>query len=152
MKSDGLQILNFPEAPEHLVGKNDGQTVILCQVRKRHLVFTPEEWVRQSMIYFLVKTLNYPLGLISVERSLKVNGLPKRWDIVVYDREGAVFFLIEVKAPKVSLQQGQLEQLLRYQSVLRAPFLCLSNGINHAVMGSDVQGKMINLKEFPRFV
>ncbi len=151
MKSDALQILNFPEAPEHLVHKKDEQILIRCMVRNRDLVFTPEEWVRQSMIYFLVEKLGYPLGLISVEKSLKVNGLPKRWDIVVYSKAASIYFLIEVKAPHISLQQPQLEQLLRYQSVLNAPFLCLSNGLQHAVLGSDVEGRMVNMKEFPLF-
>lgn len=151
MKSDGLQILNFPEAPEHLVSKKDGQLLILCLVRKRHLVFTPEEWVRQNMIWFLTKTLGYPLGLISVEKGLKINGLQKRWDIVVYNKHAAIHFLIELKAPNINLQQAQLEQLLRYQSVLQAPYLCLSNGLNHAVLGANHQGEMVNLKEFPVF-
>jgi hypothetical protein len=152
MKSDVLQILNFPEAPEHLVSKKDGQTMIRCLVRKRDLVFTPEEWVRQSMIYFLVEKLGYPLGLISVEKSLKVNGLPKRWDIVVYAQTAEIYFLIEVKAPNIALQQPQLEQLLRYQSVLKAPYLCLSNGLQHAVLGCDDNGKMLTMKEFPSFL
>lgn len=150
MNSDGLQILNFPEVPAHLVSKKEEQLFIRCLVRKKDLVFTPEEWVRQSMIYFLVESLKYPLGLISVEKSLKINGLPKRWDIVVYSKSAEVQFLIEVKAPNIQLQQRQLEQLLRYQSVIKAPFLCLSNGLQHAVLGYDELGEMKNLGEFPK--
>lgn len=146
-----MQILNFPVAPKHLLSENDGVKFIKCLVRNKNLVLTPEEWVRQSMIYFLVEKLNYPIGLISVEKSLKINGLPKRWDIVVYSRTAEVYFLIEVKAPQVQLQQKQLEQLLRYQSVINAPYLCLSNGLQHTVLSYSNEQGMKNMIQFPAF-
>ncbi len=97
----------------------------------KDLVLTPEEWVRQHWIEFLITSKKYPKGLFSVERGLKYNKLQKRTDILIYDRLGEPYLLIECKAPEVSITQKTMEQAAIYHQKLKTPFLILSNGIKH---------------------
>lgn len=91
-------------------------------------MLTPEEWVRQNIIAYLMKVLNYPKGLISVEKEIKINTLKKRYDIVVYDYNHQPWMLIECKEPGVSIDDTTLQQLLRYHQVLQCPYWLLTNG------------------------
>lgn len=150
MKSEKAQILNFPVSAKHLLLEDNGEDYLKCVVRKKNILATPEEWVRQNMLLFLVEYLGYPLGLISVEKSLKINGLSKRWDILVYNRQGSVFMLAELKAPEIKLNQSHAEQLLRYHSVINAPYLCLSNGLQHLLMLYKDGGVKV-ITAFPEF-
>lgn len=102
-------------------------------VRKRWLILTPEEWVRQSLLYHLVQRLGYPLGLIFIEHLVNVEGQPQRADVVVFTRAGSAFLLIECKAPQVSLDKTVLLQALRYNATVGAPWLALTNGIKHYI-------------------
>lgn len=100
-------------------------------IRKKWLLLTPEEWVRQHTVAYLIQELNYPQGLISVERSLKVNGLQKRADIVVFDKTSNPFLLAECKAPEVEISQGVFDQAARYNLTLKVPYLMVTNGLRH---------------------
>ena len=95
--------------------------------RKKWIVHTPEEWVRQHILHFLVQ-LGYPASCIQVERMVNYNGLRKRFDILVRDRKGAPWLLIECKAPKVALSIAETYQIATYNRILEAPYLCLTNG------------------------
>ena len=97
-------------------------------VRKKFVALTPEEWVRQHFLHFLTADLNYPKSLISVEKQLKYNNLPRRTDVVLYNREGAPKLIIECKAPNLEVNQSTFEQIARYNLKLKAEYLVVSNG------------------------
>lgn len=102
-------------------------------IRKKFVALTPEEWVRQQVIHYLLEDHRYPKALISVEKQLQVNGLTRRTDVVLYDRSGAPVVIIECKAPEVALSQSVAEQAARYNLTLRVPYLWVTNGEKHAI-------------------
>ena len=108
--------------------EREGKTYVFDPLRKRMVLLTPEEEVRQKMLYLLVEHLKVPAGLMAVEYSMKVNGLDKRADAVVFDNEGCPLMIVECKAPSVEMTPAVLDQALRYHSVLRPKFLLLNNG------------------------
>lgn len=112
--------------------RNDGQSKqIFDSLRKRFVELTPEEWVRQHFIRFLVEEKKYPASLISVEHGLKVSGMQKRTDLVVYSRSGKPMMIVECKAPEVEINEDTLFQAARYNMTLKADFLVLTNGMEH---------------------
>jgi len=123
--------LNLPPADIKMVSM-DGKALIQDIVRKRWLVLTPEEYVRQNFVSYLINHLNYPGSLISIERGLKVNKLNSRSDIVVYNNEKLPWILIECKAPQVKITQATLEQASKYNLKLKAEYLCVTNGLDHS--------------------
>ncbi len=102
---------------------------IFDEIRRKWLVLTPEEWVRQHVLNYLVKEKKIPPALISVEKELILNGISKRYDIVVYKRDLAPWLIVECKAPYIALNREVVEQALRYNLVLKAPYLMISNGV-----------------------
>lgn len=106
----------------------EGRPQVFDPLRRRFVALTPEEEVRQKLLYHLVEQLQVPAGLVAVEYSVKVNGLDKRADVVVFDTEGRPLMVVECKAPTVALDQAVLEQALRYHSALHPRYLLLSNG------------------------
>jgi hypothetical protein len=97
-------------------------------IRKKYVVLTPEEWVRQHILSYLCEDLKYPRGLISVEKEIKINNLKKRYDIVVYNDKQQPWMLIECKEPEVQITDNTLQQLLRYHNSLQCPYWFLTNG------------------------
>ncbi|MBQ8957873.1 MAG: type I restriction enzyme HsdR N-terminal domain-containing protein [Bacteroidales bacterium] len=116
-------ILQWFKTEEH-----EGKRCVFDPLRRRYVVLTPEEEVRQKTLFLLVEHLSVPSGRLAVEYSIKVNGLDKRADAVVFDAEGKPLMIVECKAPTVTLSQAVLEQALRYHSVLQPKFLLLTNG------------------------
>jgi type I site-specific restriction-modification system R (restriction) subunit len=108
--------------------EREGRTLVFDPLRKRFVALTPEEEVRQQVLRLLVETLKVPSGLVAVEYSVKVNGLDKRADVVVFGTDGHPLMIVECKAPSVMLTQVVLEQAVRYHSALRPKFLLLTNG------------------------
>lgn len=108
--------------------EREGRTYVFDPLRRRYVALTPEEEVRQRVLYLLVEHLKVPAGRLAVEYSLKVNGLDKRADAVVFDATGRPLMIVECKAPTVSINVGVLEQAVRYHSALRPKYLLLSNG------------------------
>ena len=108
--------------------EREGRTYVFDPLRRRFVALTPEEEVRQKVLYLLVEQLHVPAGLVAVEYSVKVNGLDKRADVVVFGTEGRPLMVVECKAPSVVLTHTVLEQALRYHSTLQPKFLLLSNG------------------------
>ena len=106
----------------------EGKTFVFDPLRRRFVALTPEEEVRQKVLYLLVEHLGVPAGRVAVEYSVKVNGLDKRCDAVAFDDEGRPLLIVECKAPTVNLSQDTLEQAVRYHSALHPKFLLLSNG------------------------
>ena len=108
--------------------QREGKTHVYDPLRKRFVALTPEEEVRQRVLYVLVEHLGVPAGLLAVEYSVKVNGMAKRADAVVFGTDGRPLMIVECKAASVALSPDVLEQAVRYHSVLRPRFLLLSNG------------------------
>lgn len=106
----------------------EGRTQVFDPLRRRFVALIPEEKVRQKTLYLLVEHLGVPAGMLAVEYSVKVNGLDKRADAVVFGNEGRPLMIVECKAPSVTLTEAVLEQALRYHSVLQPQYLLLTNG------------------------
>jgi hypothetical protein len=109
------------------------KTYVFDFLRKKKLILTPEEWVRQNLVSHLINDLNYPKGLIKTESSLKYNKLYKRADIIVLDRSMNNFMVIECKSYKLNLNKSNLNQAAVYNKVYRSRYLMLSNGIKHVI-------------------
>ena len=129
----------------------EGKTYVFDPLRKRFVLLTPEEEVRQKMLYLLVEHLKVPAGLLAVEYSMKVNGLDKRADAVVFGTDGCPLMIVECKAPHVEVTQTVLEQALRYHSVLKPKFLLLSNGTTTYCFKAEGQG-LQPIDHLPDFV
>ena len=125
-----MQPLNF-KSYQFKLKSSENKPFIFDRIRKKYVVLTPEEWVRQHTVNYLIEELNYPLSRIAVERQLKVNKLTKRFDIVIFDTKGLPYILAECKAPKVAITQETFDQIARYNMRLNAPLLMLTNGLNH---------------------
>ena len=108
--------------------QREGKTCVFDPLRRRFVVLTPEEEVRQKVLYLLVEHLRVPAGLVAVEYSLKVNGMDKRADVVVFGRGGQPLMIVECKAPTVTLTEAVLDQAVRYHSALNPSYLLLTNG------------------------
>lgn len=100
-------------------------------IRRRYVALTPEEWVRQHFVHFLAAEKGYPLSLMANEVQLKLNGMSRRCDTVVYDRTLTPRVIVEYKAPTVEITQKVFDQISRYNRVLRVDFLIVSNGLTH---------------------
>ncbi|MBR4338633.1 MAG: type I restriction enzyme HsdR N-terminal domain-containing protein [Bacteroidaceae bacterium] len=100
-------------------------------IRRRYVALTPEEWVRQHFVHFLAEEKGYPLSLMANEVQLKLNGMSRRCDTVVYDRMLAPRVIVEYKAPTVEITQKVFDQISRYNRVLRVDYLIVSNGLTH---------------------
>ena len=108
--------------------QREGRTYVFDPLRRRYVALTPEEEVRQKVLYLLVEHLHVPAGLVAVEYSVKVNGLDKRCDAVVFANEGHPLMIVECKAPTVKITSKTLDQAVRYHSALQPQYLLLSNG------------------------
>jgi hypothetical protein len=119
--------VNYPE-PSFRIKKENEQHYLFDPIRKTWLLLTEEEWVRQNFIQYLIATLHYPTAMIALEKELWINGLKKRFDVLVYNKEHQPWMLIECKAPQVVLHDAALQQVLRYQIGVPASFLVITNG------------------------
>ena len=119
--------VNYP-APSFKIKQENEQHFVFDVIRKTWLVLTEEEWVRQNFIQYLVTELHYPATLIAIEKELELNGLKKRFDVLVYNQQHQPLMLIECKAPQLVLNDAALEQLLRYHISIPVPFLIITNG------------------------
>jgi hypothetical protein len=121
--------LNFSNI-ELQVRQEQGKTTVFDAIRKKWVALTPEEHVRQLLAGYLVHTLGYPVGMLAVEKQIRVAGLAKRFDIVAYDRQHQPWLLAECKAPDTPVSERTLQQLLTYHSVLQCRYWLLTNGIH----------------------
>ncbi len=109
----------------------DGKLMIFDTLRKKYIVLTPEEWVRQHFVHYLIAEKGFPKSLIKLEGGLHYNKMSRRSDILVYDRKGAPFLLVECKASKVPISEKTFSQAAQYNSSIKAPFLLVTNGMIH---------------------
>ncbi len=141
--------LNLPHF-EPLLKSAEDKLWIFDSLRKKYLVLTPEEWVRQHWVNFLVNHHNYPQGLFSLEKGLKYNRLNKRTDLIVFDRDGAPYLLVECKAPNVRIDEKTLHQAMTYNQQLNCKNLVLSNGLIHVFVGfSESENKFVQKTFLP---
>lgn len=125
-----LQPLHLPPYPFKIVEQN-GIMTLFDDIRKKHIVLTPEEWVRQHFVQYLINQKNYPKTLIKLEGGLKLHGKAKRTDIVVFNPSGEKILLIECKAPTINIDQKVFDQVARYNMVHKVSLLAVSNGLKH---------------------
>lgn len=122
--------LNFP-AYKFRFKNRENKPLIFDLIRKKFVSLTPEEWVRQHTLHFLVYEKNYPLSLINVEKQLRLHQTKKRYDIVVFKPEGEVYLIVECKAADVTISQETFDQIARYNLALNASYLMVTNGLQH---------------------
>lgn len=122
--------LNLPQYSIK-VTKQKGRDFIFDDLRRKYVALTPEEWVRQHFVHFLIEYRNYPPGLVSNEIQLHLNGTTKRCDTVIYDKQAHPRIIVEYKAPHVEITQKVFNQISRYNMVLHVDYLIISNGLQH---------------------
>lgn len=123
-----LPNLIFPSY-EFSIKSIGGKQYLFDTFRKKWVQITPEEWVRQHLAHYLVSHLKFPAGLMVIEGSLKLNGLPKRFDLLTYGKGGVPILLAECKAPSVKISQAVFDQASHYNIVLGVPYLLVTNGL-----------------------
>ncbi len=125
-----MQRLNFPSYPFKIKSK-ENKPYIWDIIRKKYILITPEEWVRQHTIQFLITKKGYQALWMSVEKQFTINGLHKRADIVIYDKDLQPYIIVECKAPNIKITQESFDQIARYNLSLKAKYLMLTNGLQH---------------------
>jgi hypothetical protein len=146
-----MQALNLPKYSLKL--KSEGlKTFIFDCIRKKYLVNTPEEWVRQNFIQYLIQEKGYPASLMAVEMGIDVLNTKKRCDIVLYNALGKPTIIVECKAPSIKIGQDTFDQIARYNLTLNTNYLIVTNGLQHYVCIMDHENKCYHfLEEIPAY-
>lgn len=119
-------------------------------IRKKYVVLTPEEWVRQHVVHYLIYTRSFRQSYINVEKMFKINNIVKRYDVVVYNPDGSIYLLVECKKPNIKLSQTVFDQIARYNLQLNAKYLMVTNGLQHIYCRLDYENQKYNfLAEVP---
>ncbi|MCC8409935.1 type I restriction enzyme HsdR N-terminal domain-containing protein [Mucilaginibacter sp. UR6-1] len=146
-----LQPLALPPYPFKITEAN-GQLTLFDELRKRTIIITPEEWVRQHFVQYLINQKQYPKALMRLEGGLKLNGMSRRTDIVVFNRDGERILMVECKAPSVSIDQKVFDQIARYNMAHRVSLLAVTNGLQHYCCRIDhEQGSYRFIADLPGF-
>ena len=127
-----------------------GKEFIFDEIRKQWMMLTPEEWVRQNFLQYLIQAKKYPSSLIAVEKEIQLGELAKRFDIVVYDQNTQPWMIIECKEMEVALNEQVLNQALRYNITLNVPYIVITNG-THCFGFLGKKGILEELSELPNF-
>jgi len=135
-----MRDLNFPKF-QFRFKSSENKLFIFDEIRKKYVMLTPEEWVRQHVVHFLIVVKKYPKSYINVEKIVKINDMNKRYDVVVFDPKGTIFLLVECKEPQVEITQDVFDQIARYNSSLNAQLLMVTNGLNHYYCKLDYENK-----------
>lgn len=148
---DLLQPLELPPYPFKIIDKN-GQLTLFDELRKKHIIITPEEWVRQHFVQYLINQKKYPKTLIKLEGGLRMNGMAKRTDIVAFNPAGGKILMVECKAPSVAINQKVFDQIARYNMTHRVGLLAVSNGLQHYYCRIDFEnGAYKFIEELPAY-
>lgn len=146
-----MDALNLPPF-EHKITKSGANYLIFDAIRRKYVVLTPEEWVRQHFVHYLINTLSYPKSLISIERGTNYNKLQKRSDLCVYNQEGRPHLLVECKATHVPITQEVVKQVSVYNQTLQAQFVAITNGLEHFCWQVDFGTRQFKpLQEIPAY-
>lgn len=146
-----MQNLNLPQCDLSI--KIDAQNKYIFDIiRKKYLVLTPEEWVRQNFVHFLINEKKFPKALISTEIGLKLFNTQKRSDIVVFTKNGEPLVIVECKAPEIKITQETFNQIARYNIKLKAQILIVTNGLTHyCIRFCKDTNKYVFLKDIPEY-
>ena len=143
--------LNLPRY-DFRMRETGGKQMIYDDLRQTYVRLTPEEWVRQHFVRYLVEERQYPQGLIAIEHAFTYQGMMRRADIVVFSREGAAAFMVECKAPSVAVSQKTFDQVARYNKIVAATYLGVTNGQEHYCCRLDQQARTYAfLQEIPAY-
>ncbi len=146
-----MDTLNLPEY-SFQTRERGGKRDIFDPIRQKYVRLEPEEWVRQHFVQYLIQEHHVPRGLIAVEHGFKDRQMPRRADVVAFDRQGQPLLIAECKAPGVSIAQETFDQVARYNRVLRVPYLVVTNGRAHYACRIDFEGAMCQfLDELPGY-
>ncbi len=141
--------LNFPDYSFRFKN-SENKPLIFDLIRKKFVVLTPEEWVRQHVVHYLISEKKFPASLINVEKQLRLNNTKKRYDAVVFNSDGTINLIVECKAPNIKITQETFDQIARYNLVTQATYLMVTNGILHYFCRLDyVNERYIFLEDIP---
>lgn len=144
--------LNLPFSEQKITVANGDKQLIYDKLRSKYVALTPEEWVRQNFVDYLIAHKGYPRGRIGNEISLKLNGISRRVDTLVTDAEGKPLVIVEYKAPHINISQRTFDQISRYNIVFGAPYVIVSNGISHFCCHLDLKTGLCRfLPEIPSY-
>lgn len=146
-----MQPLNLPTY-SFKIKSSENKYFIFDIVRKKYMVLTPEEWVRQHIVHYLIAEKNYPISLIAVEKKVTVNKLTKRTDILVFNTKGTPHIIVECKAPSIKITQDAFDQIARYNLKLEANYLIVTNGLTHFYAYMDLEKECyVFLENIPEY-
>lgn len=146
-----MQQLRFPSYSFRLKNR-ENKPFIFDAIRKKYVSLTPEEWVRQHVVLFLIETHNYPKSLINCEKEFTVNGTKKRYDVVVFRPNGSIYLLVECKAPNIAITQNTFDQIARYNLTINATYLMVTNGLDHYYCQMDYEQQLYHfLRQIPAY-
>lgn len=144
--------LNLPHYQFNIKKNDKGALVIFDHLRQRFITLTPEEWVRQNFVRFLIEEKQFPKALMGNEVSLLQNGIKRRCDTLVADIEGNPFVIVEYKAPSIPITQSVFDQIVRYNMVMKAKCLIVSNGLQHYCCKIDYENNSYSfLRDIPNY-
>ena len=144
-----MLLINYPK-PEFLIKQEGGKEIIFDPLRKRWLMLTPEEWVRQNFVQYLIREKKYPAALIAMEKVIRLGELKKRFDILVYDRNHRPWMMIECKSPAIKMDEAVLHQLLRYHISVQTGYLVITNGTYAYGWEKETRGLKI-IRDLPKW-
>ena len=146
-----MEKLNF-KSYQIEIKNNENKQYVFDEIRKKNVLLTPEEWVRQNCVQFLIHEKKYPKSLISIEKKISINSLTKRYDIVVFGSDGMILLIVECKSPKIKISQRTFDQISRYNLVLKSQYLMLTNGLSHYFCKVDFENNKYSfLKKLPKY-
>ena len=146
-----MQKLDFPDY-KFRFKNSENKVAIFDEIRKKFIILTPEEWVRQNVLKYLIIEKKYPISLINVEKALKINGLTKRYDVLVFNSNGSINILVECKSTNVAISQQTFDQIARYNMALNADYLMVTNGLKHYFCKIDFENeKYMFLENLPAY-
>lgn len=147
-----MQQLHFPTY-NFRFKSSENKISIFDEIRKKFVILTPEEWVRQHVVHFLINEKLFPKSHINVEKELLLNNTKKRYDVVVFNKDGSIFLIVECKAPYIKISQDTFDQVARYNLSLNASFLMVTNGLFHYYCQLDYENEKYHfLKEIPNYI
>ncbi|RXK62285.1 type I restriction enzyme HsdR N-terminal domain-containing protein [Lacibacter luteus] len=141
--------VTFPQ-PAFRIKEDEGKELIFDEIRKQWVRLTPEEWVRQNLLQYLIQTKKYPAAFIGVEKEISLAELKKRFDVLIYDSNHQPWMMIECKAMDVELSEKVLEQIVRYNMSVPVPYLVISNG-SYTYAWVKKENRLISITDLPEF-
>ena len=146
-----LRPLNLPPYPFKITD-DEGVLTIFDEIRKKNIIITPEEWVRQHFVQYLIQQKKYPKTLIKLEGGHKLYGKAKRSDIIVFNPDGQKMLMVECKAPSVKIDHKVFEQIARYNMVHKIALLAVTNGVEHYYCTIDFEkGSYLFIEDLPSY-